>query len=548
MSLQVNFCRVHTDTAITAGTIDATAKTVAIGGITYPDGVVFIASNGGSSYFFNGTSIKKIGEVNALLSVNGKTGTVTLTKADIGLGNVDNVSMDYILTDSALTGTPTCGAPTTDAGVANKKYVDDAIQGINSTLIGALHYKGSVQSLGDLPTVATTENGIKHGDVYNVKDDGMDYVALVGPEYIGTTGNDGGKKRIISGDPNHITWDALGSTVDLSGYYDKTETDTLLADKQDKLSAAQKEAIDKADTLYFSELYLDTTDFQVKGTTAEAGKVHTMGNATQGVALYIMCGNQSNVFIPCSIEERAGSTRIFSFVYMDYLYLVTLEPSNSITTVRHKIATSDELALKQDKLTAAQQAAVDSGATRAIINHVKTIEAGATCTPKDAFSGDLTTKDVSANPVMLDAGMVYDMDSGLVLGHQVLNDSVHHPTLRLKPATDTQNGYMASADKNKLDAIGYGVCGVPVAQVDKPVDVGSSFRLQTGARVTVKFTTNNTAAAPTLNVSGTGSKPIVLGDQPIGDKLVKGMYDLVYDGTAWNIVGGLGCAMYWMSE
>ena len=41
------------------------------------------------AYQYNGTEWQPFG---AVLSVNGKTGVVTLTKSDIGLGNVDNTS------------------------------------------------------------------------------------------------------------------------------------------------------------------------------------------------------------------------------------------------------------------------------------------------------------------------------------------------------------------------------------------------------------------------------------------------------------------------
>lgn len=61
-----------------------------------------------------------------VLSVNGKTGAVTLTKDDIGLSNVENYSVAMILDNAALTGTPT--APTAVAesngtAIANTAWV-----------------------------------------------------------------------------------------------------------------------------------------------------------------------------------------------------------------------------------------------------------------------------------------------------------------------------------------------------------------------------------------------------------------------------------------
>lgn len=71
---------------------------------------------------------------------------------------------------------------------------------------------GSVATYDDLPT----EN-VRTGDVYDVLDTDMNYVALVDEE-------------------GNIAWDALSSTTDLTNYYTKTETDGLLSAKQDILT------------------------------------------------------------------------------------------------------------------------------------------------------------------------------------------------------------------------------------------------------------------------------------------------------------------------
>src|SRR5699024_359906 len=69
-------------------------------------------------------------------SVNGKTGVVTIAKADIGLSNVTNESKATMFTNSALTGNPT--APTQAQTVANTtiattQFVKTAVD--NKTLI-----------------------------------------------------------------------------------------------------------------------------------------------------------------------------------------------------------------------------------------------------------------------------------------------------------------------------------------------------------------------------------------------------------------------------
>ena len=78
-----------------------------------------------------------------------------------------------------------------------------------------------------------------------------------------------------------------------------------------------------------------------------------------------------------------------------------------------------------------------------------------------------------------------------------------------------------------------------------------NFTLETGVRISVKFTHANTASNPTLNVNSTGAKAIRWRDS----NLITTQYwsdaqvvDFVYDGTYWNIVGALNNPMYTQPE
>ena len=75
---------------------------------------------------------------------------------------------------------------------------------IDSKISSVYKYKGSVASYEDLPSEDLTI-----GDVYNVETDGSNYAW------------------------NGVTWDKLGGDVDLSNYYNKTQTDNLLSGKVD---------------------------------------------------------------------------------------------------------------------------------------------------------------------------------------------------------------------------------------------------------------------------------------------------------------------------
>lgn len=117
--------------------------------------------------------------------------------------------------------------PTDNAHATSKQYVDDNLSlkadkvttytktetdnAIASAISSVYKYKGSVANYSDLPTT-----GNEIGDVYNVEDTGDNYA---------WTGTD---------------WDKLSGTVDLSGYYTKTETNNLLDTKADKTTTYTK--------------------------------------------------------------------------------------------------------------------------------------------------------------------------------------------------------------------------------------------------------------------------------------------------------------------
>lgn len=83
-------------------------------------------------------------------------------------------------------------------------------------------------------------------------------------------------------------------------------------------------------------------------------------------------------------------------------------------------------------------------------------------------------------------------------------------------------------------------CSTAAATAAKTVSV-SNFSLSAGRTINVMFTSVNTAANPTLNVSGTGAKPITLyGVAPEVGQLAQGqVYTMIYSGSSWQIIGGM---------
>lgn len=93
-------------------------------------------------------------------------------------------------------------APTADNHLANKKYVDDTI---GAKVTSMFKFKGTKATVGDLPTTGNTI-----GDVWHVEADHTEYVWAV-----------------VDGALNP-SWEALGGTVDLSGYTLKTDLKNLI--------------------------------------------------------------------------------------------------------------------------------------------------------------------------------------------------------------------------------------------------------------------------------------------------------------------------------
>lgn len=190
-------------------------------------GQVYTNSTDNLLYIYDGTAWKAVG---AVLSVAGKTGVVTLTKSDVGLGNVDNTSdetkkanftgsisdgntgfttgdavFDALALKLSLSGgtmsgniamggnkVTGLGTPTADADGATKAYVDGLISGLGAVL----NFKGTVANEASLPLT-----GNKKGDVYIVTADNSEWVWTL-DEASGTAAG----------------YEKLGATIDLSGY------------------------------------------------------------------------------------------------------------------------------------------------------------------------------------------------------------------------------------------------------------------------------------------------------------------------------------------
>lgn len=97
------------------------------------------------------------------------------------------------------------------------------------------------------------------------------------------------------------------------------------------------------------------------------------------------------------------------------------------------------------------------------------------------------------------------------------------PGIQGKPGSDGADGKML-----------YGTCGTAAATAAK-VSTIDGFLLYPGVTVSIKFTYANTAANPTLNVNGTGAKPIYTNGVRYAYWAGGGTVVLTYDGVNWQV-------------
>ena len=121
------------------------------------------------------------------------------------------------------------------------------------------------------------------------------------------------------------------------------------------------------------------------------------------------------------------------------------------------------------------------------------------------------------------------------------------------PAQTTVSGNAGSATKlqtkrnidgvqfdGSANIIHFGSCSTAAGTAAKVVSC-TGFVLASGSRITVKFTTTNTATNPTLNVNSTGAKAIMYRGTAIsaGYLAAGRVYTFVYDGTNYELVGDI---------
>ena len=253
----------------------------------------------------------------------------SVTKAQVGLGNVDNTSDANKPISTATQAALNLKANSAD--VYNKSQVDTELaKKLDSTTASSTYatktelsqqvasvykVKGSVANESALPKEGNTT-----GDVYNVETDGMNYV------WDGTQ------------------WDKLGGTVDLSNYYTKSQVNTELGKKLDITTASstyltQTTASSTYATVQALNAKADASDVtSIEETIATYGTMATKNAddySTKAVAdtLYAPASLSGTVSsLTATVSGKANASEVYTKTVANSTFATKTELGNKVDT------------------------------------------------------------------------------------------------------------------------------------------------------------------------------------------------------------------------
>lgn len=182
--------------------------------------------------------------------------------------------------------------------------------------------------------------------------------------------------------------------------------------------------------------------------------------------------------------------------------------------------------------------------------------ANVTLTP-DATNDKLTIAATNTTYTPASADPLMDGTAAVGTSVKYAREDHVHPTDTSRASNTAFNTFknnvvMSSIDGAKLSNISnenstiihYAACSTSAGTTAKTVALAGGFNLITGSRIAIKFTVTNTASVSnlTLNVQESGAKPIRYRGAVLpsaGTLAANRVYEFVYDGTNWELVGDL---------
>ncbi len=336
-----------TDTQkIYKGTVDYTeaARVVATMPASPAQGIVYFDQSDSKVKVYDGTATHVIGlPASALVGSGSTDNTVATSKAVY-----DAVVPLAPKASPVFTGTPE--APTASAGtntnqIATTAFVKTACDNVQAALAGALHFKGVVATVSDLPASGNVE-----GDVYQVRTNPQGTDA----EYVWT----------LNGDTGSGAWEELGAVIDLSAYATKAQCDTYY----DAIGAAATVLGASTDASTANTVYgAKKLAAEVLGTSGDAASANTVYGAkayADSLASNYDAAGSAAAVLGTSGDAASANTVYGAKAYADSL-AVNYDAAGAAATAKADVIGSSGDASTADTIYGAK-AYADSVATAAV--------------------------------------------------------------------------------------------------------------------------------------------------------------------------------------
>ena len=511
-------------------------------------------------------------QVNKVNSVAGKTGDVTLSKNDVGLGNVTNESKATMFTNAALTGTPT--APTAGSGTNSTQIATTAFvqTEINNKIAAsdAMIYKGTIGSTG--ATITSLPASHKTGWTYKVITAGT-YAGQkceIGDMIIcltdGSTATDSHWTVVQANIDGVVT--GPSSAVDKRVAIFNGTTGKLIADSGFTIGKSVPSNAVFTDTTYnvatssSNGLMSSSDKAKLDGITASADPNQnafsniTIGSTTISAdnptdTLTIVAG--SNITLtPDNTNDKitiAAKDTTYGAASSSTLGLVktgsnitnssgtiSITKENVTSALGYTPPTTDTNTVPQFQIYAGTtditnntNAAGFSGTPKLKLNtdsneqHAILFQGGAGVNV--TIGGDGTNKYIQAGinsstfkssivPTIFTGAISGLIDTNLTSRRALISNT--SGKISASSVTSTQLGYLNGVTSSiqtqlntiKANCIYRGVCSTSADTAAKTVSVDGDFTLTAGVFVAIRFEQKNSASNPTLNVNNTGAKAI----------------------------------------
>lgn len=444
-------------------------------------------------------------------------GDINITKANIGLSNVDNTADANKSVKSAATLTTarkidgvsfdgskdivhyaTC---TTDAEtLAKVATCTDFSLATGARVI----INFSTQNTATSPTLNVSNTGAK---AIQYQGSAIPAIWLFGViEFV----YDGNAYQFVGrNDNNQTAIDSALSDTSVNPVQNKVITKEL-ATKQNTLTAGSRI------TLNNNIISADSQVFKATYGTSKFAEIHAAIDA--GKVVKCVTGNTENLDMVAYTTDYIAFNRITTDTATVKICKVTSD--NVWTTTSRSIVNSNATQSAAGLMSAADKTKLDGVDTGAQVNKIETIKKNGTTLAIENKSVNITV------PTKVS---------------ELVNDANY---ITKAEAATTANKLATARNIDGIDFDGtsdvnhFGTCSTAAATAAKVVDC-AGYKLVSGARITVKFTVTNTAVSPSLNVNTTGAKPIKYNGGVIntGWLTANSTLEFVYDGTNYNFIG-----------